>query len=189
LVSVCARTRFVGVRVSLKKARLLLFISLSIFAGSSCARLNGGRQTAGDCIPVKEVNDLRLIIAADAGNVEKMAALIKSGADVNASSEVFGNSAVAAVFSGNVEAVRLLLDNGANVNSTDPAGCSALIIATLNDKVDVAQFLVSRHADVNASCYPLARGKRLGLFTALKVAKAKNNEALVKALTEAGAKE
>ena len=93
------------------------------------------------------------------------------------------------MYSGNVEAVRLLLDKGANVNAADPAGCSALIIATLNDKADVAQFLVSRHADINASCYPLARGKRLGLFTALKVAKAKHNEALVKVLTEAGAKE
>lgn len=176
--------------VNLKKALLLLFVSLTVFAYSSCRGLfDGFRQQDPDCIPPQELNNLKLILAADAGNVERINALIKAGADVNTSSEVFGNPAVAAVFSGNVEAVRLLLDKGANVNATDTAGCSALIIATLNDKADVARFLVSRHADVHASCYPHARGKRLGSFTALKVAKAKKEEALVKVLTEAGAKE
>ena len=132
---------------------------------------------------------LRLLLASGQGNVEEMAAAIKAGADVNASDSLLGAPVVAAASSGNYEAVKLLVEKGANVNGTDNQGYTALMKGTLAGNIDIVRLLLSKGANVNASCYPLIHGSRTSKFTALVIAKGTKNEAIVKLLTDAGAKE
>lgn len=169
--------------------RLLWSICLLVLSGGmSCGGLRRGTAVQdSDCIPPQDMANLKLIMASVEGDTEKMSALIKAGADVNTSDDVFGTPVAAAIHNRNVDAITLLLDKGANPNATDVAGCSALVIAALFNKEKVVRLLVSRGADVNASCYPLANGKRLEKLTVLRAAK--DSEATVKFLTNSGAKE
>lgn len=168
---------------------VLLFLTIVTLTTSiSCRRSYSGNDS--DCVPRRDLTNLKLIIAANQGNVEKLSDLIKSGADVNISDELFGTPLVSAVDSRNLKAVKLLLNKGANVNSKDNAGCTALIRAALTDNVEVVRLLLLQGADPNASCYPLVNGKPIAeRFTPLNVSKARKNQEIVKLLAEAGAKE
>jgi|SRR5712692_5850885 len=170
------------------KSVLLSTCLLALFGGMSCSGPGRGIASQdGDCIPPQDMANLKLIMAAIEGDTLKMSAMIKAGANVNTSDDTFGTPLVSAVYSGNVDALKLLLNKGANANATDVEGCSGLIVAALLNRQEVVRLLVSRGADVNASCYPMANGKRLGKLTVLRAAK--DNEATVKFLTDAGAKE
>jgi ankyrin repeat protein len=168
------------------RSLLLSTCLIALFGVMSCGGFRRGIASQdGDCIPPQDMANLKLIMAAIEGDTLKMSEMIKAGANVNTSDDTFGTPLVSTVYSGNVDALKLLLDKGANANATDVGGCSGL--AALLNRQEVVRLLVSRGADVNASCYPLANGKRLGKLTVLRAAK--DNEATVKFLTDAGAKE
>src|SRR5260370_36508498 len=119
-------------KAALRTVFWLTCIALVLFGEISCGQLRHGTAVQdSDCIPPQEMDNLKLFMAAIEGDTETMNTLVKAGADVNASDELFGTPMVGAVYSGKLDALKLLLDKGANPNATSETGCSALIVAAL----------------------------------------------------------
>ncbi|MGH9332103.1 MAG: ankyrin repeat domain-containing protein, partial [Vicinamibacterales bacterium] len=78
-------------------------------------------------------------------------ALLKAGADPNATYGECETPLMTAARAGSVPAVRMLLAHGANVNAREAwRGQSALMFAAVEDHADVAKVLIDAGADVNA---------------------------------------
>jgi hypothetical protein len=135
------------------------------------------RHTHGIC----EMASLqeRLFAAVDAGDVERVAAALGAGADVNACPKYSKTALAKAAQKGHVEVARLLLDAGVDVNATDIDGRTALTWAASCGLVEVARVLLEAGADVNA------KAKYVG--TALIEAAWKGHAEVVRALLGAGA--
>ena len=161
---------------------ILIFASALIISPAllSCSRT----AKDPDCVSREALTNVKLIIAADRGDVKIMSEMIKAGANVNISDDVFGTPVAAAASSANYEAVKLLVDRGADVNVPDGQGMTPLMSAALSGNPEVVRLLLSKGADANAT-----NKKRSGKLTALVIARFKKNEAIVKLLEEAGAKE
>ncbi len=159
-------------------------VSLALAVSVAPALLSCNRAKDPDCVSREALNNVKLIIASNQGNVKAMNDMINAGADVNISDDVFGTPLASAAGSRSYEAVKLLVDKGADVNVPDPLGLTPLMLATMNGNTQVVQLLLQKGADANAT-----NKKRSGKFTALAVARAKNNEEIVKLLEGAGAKE
>lgn len=165
----------------MKLIRPLLALALLGSVGTvflSCA----ARSNDPDCVSQEALTNLKLILAADQGNVKAMEEQVKAGADVNISDELFGNPLVAASTTGSAEAVKFLLDKGARVNIADGHGMTPLMCAANSGNPEVIKLLLAKGADVNAD-----NTKRHGV-NALEIAKYKKHETIVKLLEDAGAK-
>lgn len=163
--------------------RAILILASGLFISAALLSCNRTARDP-DCVSREALTNLKLIIAAERGDVKVMNDMIKAGADVNISDDVFGNPVASAASSANYEAVKLLVDRGANVNVPDGQGMTPLMSAALSGNPEVVRLLLSKGADANAF-----NKKRSSKFTALVVAKFKKNEAIIKLLEEAGAKE
>lgn len=74
----------------------------------------------------------QLIEAAKNGQTEKVRALLKGGADVNAKNKVKGTTGlIYAVVAGHTDTVKILLDAGADVNAKNEDGLTATMAAAL----------------------------------------------------------
>jgi hypothetical protein len=105
---------------------------------------------AGDCslAPGQDPDVAALVVAASRGKLERMAALIKKGVDVNAASD--GKRPLAqAASAGNAAAVKVLLKAGAKVNLAEQTSVSPLQWAVIQDHVPVIKALIAAGADVN----------------------------------------
>ena len=90
-----------------------------------------------------------LMIAATAGEIDTVRALIAKGANVNAKN-AFGSTALMGAAAGDHrEVVQLLVENGASVNSTNRNGSTALMFAARNGYIEVVDFLASKGATLN----------------------------------------
>ena len=112
-------------------------------------------------------------------NPEMFAALIKAGADVNATDEE-GLTALMLATSNNPAVVQTLIEAGADVNAEDEALGTVLMHAALDNNPAVVQTLIDAGADVNAK----DEDGRTALMLAVKY----NFSAVVQVLIEAGAK-
>ena len=84
--------------------------------------------------------------AAVDGDIEQVKALIKAGADVNATDGRDNTPLCRAVASGNMEVVQLLVEAGADVNAGNwPPLCEAVDI----DNVPIARYLIDKGANIN----------------------------------------
>lgn len=118
---------------------------------------------------------------------QKIDALIKSGADVNARDR-FDNTVLmwAAAKNPNPEVIKMLIDAGADVNAkvervyVSFTGYDALVFAVRHNNVDVIKTLIDAGADVNA---------RLNFsdYTVLMSAVSVNNPEIIKLLLSVGA--
>ena len=116
--------------------------------------------------------------------------LLKNGAKVNVKG-VDGMTAfiqsIFGILSGSVttEVCDLLLEKGEDVNAQltgpDATGWTALMFASSNGKLDLVKYLISKKADVNLKAKDGA--------TALSLAVKDKNDAIIKVLKTAGAKE
>ena len=106
--------------------------------------------------------DRALLEAAGEGNLSEMDALVRAGADVNASIEGDGSALIAAAKTGRVSAVRWLLDRGASPNLGVEGDGSPLIAAASSGSVEVAALLL----DHGASIEQVVRGDENALITA-----------------------
>ena len=129
-----------------------------------------------------------LISAALQGNVKRVEAALKAGADVNAFDETLGTPLGGASYSGNLEAVRLLTDGGANLNAKDSKGMTPLMNGTLSGNADVVRFLIAKGADVNIGSPAEINGRKF-TSTALLLARGSRHDEIVTLLIKAGAKE
>lgn len=92
--------------------------------------------------------------AATFGNVERIRAALKAGADPNALDERKRPALVAAVTSGRVEAVQALLDAGAQVGASDKQGLTALHVAAQAGEPTILKALIAHKADPDALAKP-----------------------------------
>lgn len=120
--------------------------------------------------------DYQLYRAAEGGDYNKVAKLLKAGADVNATGD-YANSALAvAAENGHEEIVKLLLENHALVDAREAGGTTPLMWAST---ADIVELLLRAGADINA----IDREGRAALHHA---AKGSNSE-VIQTLLENGA--
>ena len=126
--------------------------------------------------------DLHRAISVDAP-AEKVEALIKAGADVNAKNRYGVTPLSLAAAGGDARILRLLLEAGASLKAADASlsdGRTLLMLAARTGRVDAIRLLVDKGANVNAA------ETRTG-STALMWAAAENRAEAVRALVSAGA--
>ena len=90
----------------------------------------------------KEVLNIKLIHSAMRGDLESVSALIKYGADVNATNYIGQTALMKAVGHGRVEVVKLLLKHGADVNATSAYHHTAISLALWRENVEIVKLLV-----------------------------------------------
>ena len=91
-----------------------------------------------------------LMIAADAGHVEVIKALVKGKADIDATSSKDGFTALhLAASQGDLETCRLLIDAGASLGLSSNDGTTPLMIA-VKSSYDVVELFLERGAPVNS---------------------------------------
>ncbi len=88
----------------------------------------------------------QLMRAAQDGNIEKIGAMIKLGADVNFKDD-FGDSALTlAADRGDLDVIKYLAENGADLLITDEDGKTAFQIATDRNHQEIREFLREKDA-------------------------------------------
>lgn len=90
-----------------------------------------------------------IYIAAKAGRLKQVRALIAEGADINASNRTGRTVLMSAVYYGNRGIVKELLIEGADVNAADAQGRTALMMAVVNNDTEIVDLLISAGADVS----------------------------------------
>ncbi|MEM9073072.1 MAG: ankyrin repeat domain-containing protein [Myxococcota bacterium] len=140
-----------------------------------------GSQVVGDVVlrwgadPHTEFEgETTLMVAAGAGQVELVRALLDAGVDVDRVSYGTRTAIGSACSAGSVEIVRLLLAAGANVNPVR-GGWSPLMRAAQRGNVEIVTLLLEAGADANV----VNNQKQ----TALEIARKKKHDAVVTLLT------
>jgi len=96
------------------------------------------------------VDDTPLLAAAYAGDAARVAALISSGADVNAANEFGATPLLEAAWRGDTTVLKLLLKAGADANRANADGETALMSVARTGNVAAAELLLRAGARVDA---------------------------------------
>ncbi len=120
-----------------------------------------------------------LMLAAELGRGEIIAALISAGADVNLSDNKSRSALHLAVENGHAPVVRALLESGANIEARDAFQRTPLILAAEGPSLEVTEVLLEKGADINAEAI---RG-----YTAILWGARNQNEDVVNLLIDAKA--
>ena len=138
-------------------------------------------QPAGASTQRSDGNSARLIQALKGKNEKGALVLIGKGADVNATDEEYGASALHwAILNGYKEIAELLIEKGANINAKTKNGATPVYTAASSGQREILEILIARGADVNV--------KDEKGVSALKVASSKGYKAVVELLKAKGAK-
>jgi uncharacterized protein len=118
---------------------------LVLFALALTACGDGPEKSSADA-------DRELIVAARAGDLDRVRSLLERDADVLARDATGATALVAAAYGNHVEAARLLVDAGADVNVKDNTEQSAYLIATseVGDDPRLLELTLAHGADVDA---------------------------------------
>ena len=95
--------------------------------------------------------DQDLRVAAERHDLKEVKALLKMGADVNATNRFGWTPLHCAARSGYVHVVRYLVDRGAHSEAADGEGQTPLLLAVRNGRVGVVEYLAKHGANVNAA--------------------------------------
>lgn len=95
-------------------------------------------------------DELRLSIACEEGDLEKVKSLIGKGLDIDLEYK-FWTPLTKASEKGHSDIVEYLVENGAGVNIKNEDGHTALILVSNEDKehLNIIQYLVDNGADIN----------------------------------------
>jgi uncharacterized protein len=85
--------------------------------------------------------------ATNAGDLNRVCALLDAGADVNALDEHGQTALMNAAYRGDAELAQLLIGRGANLNLTAKYRLTALMLAVINNHAEVVRVLVTAGAD------------------------------------------
>ncbi len=114
-----------------------------------------------------------LVSASGAGDVEKVEALIKDGADINFKNQNGFSPLIWATIFGKKEVVALLLENGANVDIQDMGGNTPLMLASSNGDIAIMNLLLDKHANIDIADIkgftPFINSARAGKVESLKL--------------------
>lgn len=102
--------------------------------------------------------------------------LVIAGADPNARTPRGWTALMSAAYNGQADTVKLLIEKGADVNA-QARGYSVLSAAVFSGKPEIVRMLLKAGADPNA-----------GASKPLGAARSINNEAMIRLLTDAGAR-
>ena len=86
-----------------------------------------------------------LAAAAEAGDVERVSALLKAGAPIHPPNETYGTwppALHAAAKAGHLDTVRLLLDAGADADQADAFGSNPLHVAAISGRCSIARLIL-----------------------------------------------
>ena len=142
-------------------------------------REKGGNEWV---IPKEEAKKLSQGFWNDKGDLksfDEVKALLKKGADVNASNKYGDTALMMAVYNGHLEVVKYWAECGVDVNASDKHGRTALMKAAIWGHLDVVKYLVEHGADLEA--------KDGDGQTALMVVASLRKLNVVKCLVECGA--
>lgn len=114
------------------------------------------------------------------GDVERVNALIKAGADVGAANNYGATAMQLAAEVANTEILQLLLKAGADVDSPNAEGQTALMLVARTGNIDAAKLLIKQGANIDAR-------EHWGEQTALMWASARRHADMVKLLLSKGA--
>ncbi len=143
LLHICIENTTLSPASHTTKAMKRVFLLLVVILGLS------GFVTHAQDLP-DDVIYSELMIAARDGQVQQVATLIRSGAEVNLKTSPYGFTAlIIASMWGNEGVTRLLLDNGARINEKDEQGNSSLIYASQFGHVEVIRLLLAGGAQIN----------------------------------------
>jgi cytochrome c2 len=178
----------------------LLFSTLVITCGTSAlagpvfdAAKAGDTETLvqllDDGADVNEPNIMPpLQIAAFNGHVEVLELLIERGADLDATSTMFGTALHAAAKRGYAEAIEVMIKAGADPNSRSKDQFTPLMETSVHGHARAASALIEGRADIDAIGVGRTPGTGgYGNVNALHLAKRFGHEAVVNTLTQAGA--
>jgi uncharacterized protein len=136
-----AASRAVGSRL-----RPLFTIAVLVLLALMCAGCAGEeRESSADA-------DGELIVAARAGDVDRVRSLLERDADVDARDASGATALVAAAYSNHVDVARSLIEAGADVNVKDERQQSAYLIATseVGDDPRLLELTLANGADIDA---------------------------------------
>lgn len=124
--------------------------------------------------------------AARFGDLERMRALLDTGSDVNQRDRYQQTALMLAAQGGHASVVRLLLERGAELDVAAKFSLTALMLAVVAGHAGVVRILVAAGADlsIRGSGAPGFAGR-----TALGLALAREDAAMIAALRAAGAPE
>ncbi|RPB25170.1 hypothetical protein L211DRAFT_822583 [Terfezia boudieri ATCC MYA-4762] len=92
-----------------------------------------------------------LMVAAAAGDVAATVKCLRSGADIEETTEDTGETAfMLASSKGHCEILHMLLSSGANIDATNAKGWTTLMLAARSGNLEVVDLLTSRGADLRA---------------------------------------
>jgi ankyrin repeat protein len=107
--------------------------------------------------------------ATNAGDVERVRALLDAGAEIDALDKHGQTALMNAAHRGETELVRALVQLGADLNHTAKYRVTALMLAVISDHADVVRLLVAAGADRNIkgskgtfACTPLQYAEAYG---------------------------
>ena len=85
--------------------------------------------------------------ATNAGDLNRVCALLDGGADVNALDEHGQTALMNAAHRGDADLVQILIQRGAKLNNTAKYRLTALMLAVINNHAEVVRLLVNAGAD------------------------------------------
>jgi hypothetical protein len=89
----------------------------------------------------------KLCEAAAQGNLDRVRALLSEGADIEATVDPAGSTALlVACSAGHIQVAKLLLENGADIHARNRAGQNALVMAAEGRHRELADYLMSKGA-------------------------------------------
>ena len=91
-----------------------------------------------------------LIVAAEAGDAERVRGLLGRGARIEAEDDCQWTALMRAASHGHREVVRMLIERGAAVDKRGKIGFTALMAAAMNGHHDTAELLIAHGADLSA---------------------------------------
>jgi ankyrin repeat protein len=116
-------------------------------------------RPAGNYLAETADSNLRLLMAADRGDLDSVIYYIDRGVDINFTSDEGVSPLMYAASNGHLEIVRFLVENGAEIDLIPLNGYTALASACLENHYEVALFLLQQGADTeitdNAGVTPL----------------------------------
>ncbi len=118
---------------------------------------------------VKKVDplSLKLVQAAQWGNIDALKKLLDQGVDINARDKYGRVPLVEAAREGRLEVIKLLLAHGADINGSNERGLTALIASARSGDIEIVRLLVENGADIDRKYTSVFVGESSALNVAM----------------------